>query len=49
LFHTPAGAVTNLPYGVPAAASTQPAPSLSVRQGRAASARVRTRVAALHA
>lgn len=41
LFHTPAGAVTNLPPGVPAAASTEPSPALSVRTSRAASARVR--------
>ncbi len=41
MFHTPAGAVSNLPDGIPAVASTVPAPSLSVRQSRAASARVR--------
>jgi cellulose synthase (UDP-forming) len=41
LFHTPRGAVRGLPAGVPAAASTKPAPSLSVRHNRAASARVR--------
>lgn len=41
LFHTPSGAVSDLPAGVPAAASTAPAPGLSVRKGRAASARVR--------
>ncbi len=41
LFHTPAGAVAGLPDGVPAAASTEPAPSLSVRQSRAAAAQVR--------
>src|SRR4051794_13411241 len=40
LFHTPAGAVLDLPRGVPAAASTMPAPSLAVRQNRAAAARV---------
>jgi cellulose synthase (UDP-forming) len=49
LFHTPAGAVIDLPPGVPAAASTMPAPSLSVRQNRAAAARVRPAVVALHA
>ena len=42
IFHTPAGAVANLPDGVPAAASTAPAPSLSVRKSRAASALVRS-------
>jgi cellulose synthase (UDP-forming) len=41
LFHTPRGAVGNLPDGVPAAASTAPAPSLSVRHSRAAAAQVR--------
>ena len=41
LFHTPPGAASDLPQGVPAAASTAPAPSLSVRQNRAAAARVR--------
>src|SRR4051794_18029084 len=41
IFHTPAGAVTALPDGIPAAASTRAAPSLSVRQSRAAAARVR--------
>jgi cellulose synthase (UDP-forming) len=41
LFHTPVGAVSNLPAGVPAAASTAPAPTLSVRQSRAAAAKVR--------
>jgi cellulose synthase (UDP-forming) len=49
LFHTPAGALKNLPDGVPAAASTEPAPTLSVRQSRAASARVRPEAAVLHA
>ncbi|MGY2875506.1 cellulose synthase (UDP-forming) [Marmoricola sp. URHA0025 HA25] len=47
LFHTPAGAVPSLPPGVPAAASVEPAPSLSVRQSRAASARVREMAPAL--
>jgi cellulose synthase (UDP-forming) len=46
LFHTPAGAVPSLPSGVPACASVEAAPSLAVRQGRAASARVRARVPA---
>jgi len=46
LFHTPAGAVPSLPPGVPAAASVEPAPSLAVRQSRAASARVRELVPA---
>ena len=41
LFHTPAGAVTNLPPGVPAAASIEPSPAFSVRTNRAAAARVR--------
>ena len=41
IFHTPAGAVTDLPAGIPAAASTRAAASLSVRQSRAAAARVR--------
>jgi len=45
LFHTPPGAVSNLPDGVPAAASTAPAPSLSVRHNRAAAAQVRQLVA----
>jgi cellulose synthase (UDP-forming) len=45
IFHTPAGAVANLPDGVPAAACTAPAPSLSVRKSRAASALVRSTVA----
>jgi cellulose synthase (UDP-forming) len=49
LFHTPPGALKNLPDGVPAAASTEPAPTLSVRQSRAASARVRPEAAVLHA
>jgi cellulose synthase (UDP-forming) len=49
LFHTPSGALTSLPAGIPAAASTEPAPSLSVRQSRAASARVRPAAAVLHA
>lgn len=51
LFHTPAGAVTDLPDGVPAAACTTPAQSQAVRSGRAASARVRSRArsAAVHA
>lgn len=48
LFHTPAGAVTNLPDGVPAVASTAVAPSLSVRQSRAASARVRQTLVVQH-
>jgi len=47
LFHTPAGALKNLRDGIPAAASTEPAPSLSVRQSRAASARVRMEEAAV--
>jgi cellulose synthase (UDP-forming) len=47
LFHTPSGVVTNLPHGVPAAASAVPAHSLSVRQNRAASARVRPTTATL--
>jgi cellulose synthase (UDP-forming) len=41
LFHTPIGAVSDLPAGVPAAASTAPSPVLSVRQNRAAAALVR--------
>jgi len=49
LFHTPSGAVRDLPDGVPAAASTVPAPTLSVRQSRAAAARVRPATAAVHA
>jgi cellulose synthase (UDP-forming) len=49
LFHTPAGAVSDLPDGVPAAASIEPAPSLSVRQSRAAAARVRPAAAVLGA
>jgi cellulose synthase/poly-beta-1,6-N-acetylglucosamine synthase-like glycosyltransferase len=48
LFHTPNGAVSNLPDGVPAAASTAPAHSLSVRQSRAAAARVRPAGAVHH-
>ena len=49
LFHTPNGALNNLPDGIPAAASTEPAPSLSVRQSRAAAARVRPTAAVQHA
>jgi cellulose synthase (UDP-forming) len=49
LFHTPAGALADLPDGVPAAASIEPAPSLSVRQSRAAAARVRPAAAVLGA
>jgi hypothetical protein len=49
LFHTPAGALSDLPAGVPAAASIEPAPSLSVRQSRAAAARVRPAAAVLGA
>ncbi|MCW2755337.1 MAG: hypothetical protein JWQ32_2748 [Marmoricola sp.] len=49
LFRTLPGAVPGLPDGVPAAASTVPPSSLSVRQGRAASARVRTAMAPQHA
>lgn len=41
LFHTPAGAAPDLPAGVPAAASTEPAPSITVRKNRAAAAKVR--------
>jgi cellulose synthase (UDP-forming) len=41
IFHTPDGVIGDLPAGVPAAAVTSPAPQLSVRQSRAASARVR--------
>jgi hypothetical protein len=48
LFHTPAGAVSNLPDGVPAVASTAVAPSLSVRQSRAASSRVRQTLVVQH-
>lgn len=48
LFHTPYGAVAELPPGVPAAASTAPAPRFSVRQTRAASARIRVAPVALH-
>jgi cellulose synthase (UDP-forming) len=47
LFHTPPG-VSNLPDGAPAAASTAPAPSLSVRQSRAAAARVWPSLAVSH-
>ncbi|RNM15726.1 glycosyltransferase family 2 protein [Nocardioides pocheonensis] len=46
LFHTPTGAASDLPRGVPAAASTAPAPSLTVRQNRAAAAKVRPAAAA---
>jgi cellulose synthase (UDP-forming) len=49
LFHTPPGAVSDLPDGVPAAASTTPSPVLSVRQNRAAAALVRPAPAVLHA
>lgn len=49
LFHTPAGALADLPAGIPAAASIEPAPSLSVRQSRAAAARVRPAAAVLGA
>jgi hypothetical protein len=48
LFHTPRGAVSDLPDGVPAAASTMPSPVLSVRQNRAAAALVRPTPAVLH-
>lgn len=41
LFHTPDGVTTGLPAGAPVAASTTPSPVLSVRQNRAAAARVR--------
>jgi cellulose synthase (UDP-forming) len=44
LFHTPPGAVAGLADGIPAAASTAPAPSLSARHSRAA-AQVRHQVA----
>lgn len=40
IFHTPYGAVHDLPAGVPVAAGTDPAPSLSTRQSRSAAARV---------
>jgi cellulose synthase (UDP-forming) len=49
LFHTPRGAVRGLPAGVPAAASTEPAPGLSVRHNRAASARVRPKPVVINA
>jgi cellulose synthase (UDP-forming) len=49
LFHTPPGAVRGLHAGVPAAASTEPAPSLSVRHNRAASARVRPKPVVINA
>ena len=49
LFHTPEGAVLDLPAGIPAAASTMPAPSLSVRLSGAAAARVRPSAAGLPA
>jgi cellulose synthase (UDP-forming) len=45
LFHTPPGARTSLPAGVPAAASTEPPPSLAVRRNRAGAARVRSSTA----
>jgi len=48
LFHTPHEAVTDLPAGVPAAASTAPSPALSVRQNRAAASRVRGAAVVLH-
>ena len=47
LFHTPEGAVSDLPAHVPAAASTQPSPVHSVRQNRAAAALVRRPVPAV--
>lgn len=47
LFHTPPGAVAGLPDGVPAVASTTPSPMVTVRQSRAASARVRGAVVVL--
>lgn len=48
LFHTPAGAATGLPHGVPAAASTAAPPSLAVRHNRAAAARVRAAELVVH-
>jgi cellulose synthase (UDP-forming) len=49
LFQTPPGAVSDLPGGVPAAASTTPSPVLSVRQNRAAVALVRPTAVVLDA
>jgi len=48
LFHTPRGAVPDLPAGVPAAACTAPAGRITVRRTRAASSRVRLSVAIAH-
>jgi hypothetical protein len=41
LFRAPVGAVSNLPAGVPAAASAAPARTPSVRQSQAAAGKVR--------
>jgi cellulose synthase (UDP-forming) len=48
LFHTPSGAVPNLPAGIPAAACTVPSEHLSARRNRAAVSRVRLAVAIAH-
>ena len=47
LFHTPSGALSDVPRGVPAAASTKPSPLPTVRQNRAAAALVRRPVPAV--